>query len=148
NVLAEGGLLEALLDDRLQVLAHVLACSVADQALLLGQQLVHQVVVVALEKVGGAALFGGVALGGGAGVAHCGCEIRHGARAVAVECVYFCAEAGYPTRPQRMEPHQVQDNLRTLDPLNAEWVTIVLLLVLAALAFTNMSSPRKWRLLA
>jgi len=47
-----------------------------------------------------------------------------------------------------MEPHEVQDSLRALDPLNAEWVTIVLLLVLAALAFTNMSSPRKWRLLA
>jgi len=47
-----------------------------------------------------------------------------------------------------MEPHEAADRLRTLDPLNAEWVTVVLLLVLTALAFTNISSPRKWRLLA
>lgn len=43
-----------------------------------------------------------------------------------------------------MEP---SDQLRTVDPLNAEWVTIVLLGVLVALAITNVSSPRKWRLL-
>lgn len=43
-----------------------------------------------------------------------------------------------------MEP---SDQLRTIDPLNAEWVTIVLLGVLIALAVTNVSSPRKWRLL-
>ncbi len=39
------------------------------------------------------------------------------------------------------------DQLRNIDPLNAEWVTIVLLGVLFALAVTNISSPRKWRLL-
>lgn len=43
-----------------------------------------------------------------------------------------------------MEP---SDQLRTIDPLNAEWVTIVLLGVFVALAVTNVSSPRKWRLL-
>lgn len=40
------------------------------------------------------------------------------------------------------------DPLRTMDPMNAEWVTFLLLAVFAALAWTNMSSPRKWRLLA
>jgi hypothetical protein len=40
------------------------------------------------------------------------------------------------------------DQLRTIDPLNAEWVTIVLLAVVLVLALTNVSSPRKWRLLA
>ncbi len=39
------------------------------------------------------------------------------------------------------------ERLRTSDPLNAEWVTLTLLLVLAALAWTNKNSPRKWRLL-
>jgi len=39
------------------------------------------------------------------------------------------------------------DRLRTADPLNAEWTTLVLLVVLAVLAATNTSSPRKWRLL-
>ncbi|MEO8588825.1 MAG: DUF4271 domain-containing protein [Flavobacteriales bacterium] len=40
------------------------------------------------------------------------------------------------------------DHPRPVDPLNAEWVTIVLLAVFALLAMTNLSSPRKWRLLA
>lgn len=40
------------------------------------------------------------------------------------------------------------DPLRAIDPLNAEWVTIVLLVVVMVLTFTNVSSPRKWRLLA
>ncbi len=40
------------------------------------------------------------------------------------------------------------DHLRAIDPLNAEWVTIVLLAVVVVLALTNVSSPRKWRLLA
>ena len=40
------------------------------------------------------------------------------------------------------------DRLRAIDPLNAEWVTIVLLIVVLVLALTNVSSPRKWRLLA
>jgi len=47
-----------------------------------------------------------------------------------------------------MEPIEQADRLRTLDPLNAEWVTLVLLVVLIALAYTNINSPRKWRLLA
>lgn len=42
----------------------------------------------------------------------------------------------------------MEPRLRTLDPLNAEWVTLVLVVVLAALAYTNINSPRKWRLLA
>ncbi|MBK6370210.1 MAG: DUF4271 domain-containing protein [Flavobacteriales bacterium] len=37
------------------------------------------------------------------------------------------------------------DHLRNLDPLNAEWVTAVLLLVLLVLALINTSSHRKWR---
>jgi hypothetical protein len=40
-----------------------------------------------------------------------------------------------------------EDVLRVLDPYNAEWVTFLLLALVAALAWTNMSSPRKWRLL-
>ncbi len=40
------------------------------------------------------------------------------------------------------------DTLRVTDPLNAEWVTALLVLVFIALAWTNISSPRKWRLLA
>ena len=40
------------------------------------------------------------------------------------------------------------DPLRAIDPLNAEWVTIVLLGVVIVLTLTNVSSPRKWRLLA
>lgn len=37
--------------------------------------------------------------------------------------------------------------LRTADPLTAEWVTLVLLGVVALMALINVSSPRKWRLL-
>jgi hypothetical protein len=40
------------------------------------------------------------------------------------------------------------DPLRAFDPLNAEWVTIVLLGAVVVLTLTNVSSPRKWRLLA
>lgn len=39
------------------------------------------------------------------------------------------------------------DGLRALDPFNAEWVTALLLIVFGALAWTNVSAPRKWRLL-
>ncbi|MDX9750463.1 MAG: DUF4271 domain-containing protein [Flavobacteriales bacterium] len=40
------------------------------------------------------------------------------------------------------------DALRTVDPYKAEWVTLLFVAILAALAWTNISSPRKWRLLA
>lgn len=40
------------------------------------------------------------------------------------------------------------DQLRHMDPLNAWWVTVLLLFVLVVIAITNVSSPRKWRLLA
>ncbi|MBL7953106.1 MAG: DUF4271 domain-containing protein [Flavobacteriales bacterium] len=36
---------------------------------------------------------------------------------------------------------------RAVDPLNAEWVTVVLLAMLLLLALINVNSPRKWRLL-
>lgn len=36
---------------------------------------------------------------------------------------------------------------RPSDPLSAEWVTVLLLLVVAVLAWVNAVSPRKWRLL-
>lgn len=39
------------------------------------------------------------------------------------------------------------DRLRQADPLSAEWVTVVLLVVVFLMALINMSSPRKWRLL-
>lgn len=39
------------------------------------------------------------------------------------------------------------DPLRPLDPLNAEWVTLILLLACFLLALINRNSPRKWRLL-
>ena len=38
--------------------------------------------------------------------------------------------------------------IRPADPFNAEWVTALLLGALAVLAITNLSSPRKWRLLS
>jgi hypothetical protein len=41
----------------------------------------------------------------------------------------------------------ITDRLRPVDPLSAEWVTLVLLVVLVLMALINMSSPRKWRLL-
>lgn len=41
-----------------------------------------------------------------------------------------------------------EEVLRTIDPYKAEWVTALFVLVLAALAWTNINSPRKWRLLA
>ncbi len=39
------------------------------------------------------------------------------------------------------------DSLRPLDPLNAEWVTAVLLLVVLLVVLIQVGSPRKWRLL-
>lgn len=39
------------------------------------------------------------------------------------------------------------DALRARDPLNAEWVTVVLLLVVLLMALIQVGSPRKWRLL-
>ncbi len=47
---------------------------------------------------------------------------------------------GKPTLP-------AADALRAADPLNAEWVTVVLLLVILLMALIQVSSPRKWRLL-
>lgn len=47
---------------------------------------------------------------------------------------------GKPTLP-------AADTLRAADPLNAEWVTVVLLLVILLMALIQVSSPRKWRLL-
>lgn len=46
-----------------------------------------------------------------------------------------------------MFPTEAQDHLRPIDPLNSEWVTLLLLAVVVTLAITNMSSPRKWTLL-
>lgn len=46
-----------------------------------------------------------------------------------------------------MLPTEAHDHLRSSDPLNSEWVTLLLLAVVITLAITNMSSPRKWRLL-
>ncbi|MCU0319361.1 MAG: DUF4271 domain-containing protein [Flavobacteriales bacterium] len=40
------------------------------------------------------------------------------------------------------------DPLRTVDPFNAEWVTIVLLLAVGLLALINLGAPRKWGVLA
>lgn len=40
------------------------------------------------------------------------------------------------------------DTLRATDALGADWVVAVLLLVLGTLAWINMVSPKKWRLLA
>jgi hypothetical protein len=40
------------------------------------------------------------------------------------------------------------DSLRHIDPFNAEWVTALLIAIVAALAWANVSAPRKWRLLA
>jgi hypothetical protein len=39
------------------------------------------------------------------------------------------------------------DALRAIDPFNAEWVTIVLLLSVSLLARINVSAPRKWGVL-
>lgn len=47
-----------------------------------------------------------------------------------------------------MDSPEPLDRLRALDPLNAEWVTLLLLMIFAVLAYTNVNSPRKWRLLA
>ncbi len=41
----------------------------------------------------------------------------------------------------------VTDHLRAVDPLSAEWVTIVLLTVVSLMVLINVGSPRKWRLL-
>lgn len=40
------------------------------------------------------------------------------------------------------------DTLRATDALGADWVVAVLLLVMGVLAWVNMVSPKKWRLLA
>lgn len=40
------------------------------------------------------------------------------------------------------------DPLRAVDPFNAEWVTIVLLLSVCLLALINLGAPRKWGVLA
>lgn len=47
-----------------------------------------------------------------------------------------------------MPPVEQLDHLRAVDPLGAWWITAVLLAVLLVMAITNVSSPRKWRLLA
>ena len=36
--------------------------------------------------------------------------------------------------------------LRFQDPLSADWVALLFVLVLAQLAWTNVTSPKKWRL--
>jgi hypothetical protein len=46
-----------------------------------------------------------------------------------------------------METISTLGTLRTVDPLNGEWVTVVLLVTVFLLALINVSSPRKWRLL-
>lgn len=63
-----------------------------------------------------------------------GCKGSYAAGALPGRRVYFC----------RMPP----DALRATDPLNAEWVTIVLVLSLSLLARINVSAPRKWGVLA
>ena len=40
------------------------------------------------------------------------------------------------------------DVARVVDPYKPEWVAMLFLIVVAALAWTNVNSPRKWRLLA
>jgi hypothetical protein len=40
------------------------------------------------------------------------------------------------------------DRLRAFDPLNAEWVTLILFGAFLLLALINWNSPRKWRLLS
>ncbi len=47
-----------------------------------------------------------------------------------------------------MDPDALQDIVRANDPLKAEWVTALLLAVFGALAYTNIGSPKKWRLLS
>jgi len=53
---------------------------------------------------------------------------------------------GYIRDPKAMTTEAATDTLRASDPLNAEWVTVVLLFVVVLLALINVSSPRKWRL--
>ncbi len=53
----------------------------------------------------------------------------------------------YIRAPKAMASEETVDTLRAVDPLAAEWVTVLLLAVVALLALINMSSPRKWRLL-
>lgn len=47
-----------------------------------------------------------------------------------------------------MEGIDPMDNLRPVDPLATEWVTFALLALFLLLALINVSSARKWRLLA
>jgi hypothetical protein len=46
-----------------------------------------------------------------------------------------------------MEDELGLDRLRAIDPLNAEWVTLILLGSFFLLSLINLNSPRKWRLL-
>ena len=46
-----------------------------------------------------------------------------------------------------MQPVNSLDHLRYIDPMSAWWVALVLLVVFIIIAITNVSSPRKWRLL-
>lgn len=41
-----------------------------------------------------------------------------------------------------------EQSLRVVDPLGAEWVTLLLLAAVAVLAWVNISAPKQWRLLA
>lgn len=46
-----------------------------------------------------------------------------------------------------MEPINSLDHLRLVDPLSAWWVALVVFIVMVIIAITNVSSPRKWRIL-
>ena len=75
-----------------------------------------------------------------------GGEIRKGLAPAAEVLIYFCRARWFGI--EHMLALALVDQPRAVDPLNAEWVTVVLLAVFALLAMTNLSSPRKWRLLA
>src|SRR5690606_35900538 len=92
DVRAEGALLEAVLDDRLEVFADVLARGIPDQLVLLGKQLVHQIVVVALELIGSATLLRccGGAHGTRALVVVPGAKLGKAATALPLYVIYFC----------------------------------------------------------
>lgn len=66
-------------------------------------------------------------------------------RGLAEVLVYFCRARWFGI--EHMLPLAIVDHPRAVDALNAEWVTMVLLAVFVLLAMTNLSSPRKWRLL-
>lgn len=46
-----------------------------------------------------------------------------------------------------MEIELLHDITRASDPLNSEWVTAMFLAMFTILAYTNISSPKKWRVL-